>query len=123
MLLDRLGRRIEAGCVVARTDSGSLRVVTSVERELSMFGDWLFVVKALILEPGVTIWAPGTRTTVRYRRNSLDLIYYEVTGNLYASACEHGEHDYDDAIDWLHPRSTSVCLRCGYVRNNAPPLL
>jgi len=120
VLLDRLGRRIEAGCILASAFSHSLRIVTSIELAPSPpEATWL--VSFLVFELGETYWVLGAVTSLRYNSKSRGLCSFEIVGNLYASVCEYGEHDYDDVLN-LHPDSVSVCLRCGHMRNNTPPL-
>lgn len=120
MLHDRLGNRIEAGCILYDVTSGTLRVVLEIEPRAPVASpDWDVV--CFIFEVGRSYWCIGSRPVIGLRASSHFLRKVEVVGGVYESPC-NGEHDYDDAIDWLHPHATSVCLRCGYVRHNTPPL-
>lgn len=118
MLLDRLGRRIEAGSVIANISNGSVRVVRWV-KYIPDPNPRLVEVSFLIMERGNSVWGVGVHCSRIPIPGEDDQNFLEIIGNIYASVCEH---DYDDALDWLHPHSVSMCLRCGYVRNNTPPL-
>ncbi len=95
MLLDRLGRRIEAGCVLVNVVSGSVQVVLSLERSRMSLGrsrrcrPVVVHVGYLVLEQGDSLWEAGRSFEGHYSDEwaalrDEDMAFIEVVG----SGCE-----------------------------------